>query len=180
MFTCPRCIVRYNLHTPFIFLQLRHYSPRFDISVRKITYFGCGHIQQKAPFPVRSTVVKLLRARPSSVVGDHTRNSRAAIFFFFPRARALALQSPVPFLLNLHPGYHQPIFTYIFLYHHGYVCLFLFIFIYPLPSSFTLGSTPLLHSYWHFTALLTLFLILIFFFFFSFAQFYSLLLYFKS
>lgn len=58
-------------------------SPRLHILYLQTQYFGCGHIQQKAPFPVRSTVVKLLRARPSSVVGDHTRNSRAAIYSFF-------------------------------------------------------------------------------------------------
>ena len=29
-------------------------------------FIGCGHIYQKAPFPVRSTVVKLVRAWPSS------------------------------------------------------------------------------------------------------------------
>lgn len=47
----------------------------------KIKSFGCGHTQPKAPFPVRSTVVKRLRVRPSSIVGDHMRNSHAAIFF---------------------------------------------------------------------------------------------------
>lgn len=55
-------------------------------------YFGCGHIYQKAPFPVRSTVVKLVRDGLSTLVGDHRGNSVAAIFFlqiiFLYEARA--------------------------------------------------------------------------------------------
>lgn len=44
-------------------------------------YFGCGHIYRKAPFPVRSTVVKPVRDPESTIVGDHMGKWVAAIFF---------------------------------------------------------------------------------------------------
>ncbi|CAI4647363.1 CBM_HP2_G0030400.mRNA.1.CDS.1 [Saccharomyces cerevisiae] len=40
----------------------RSHRPASICTAATPNYFGCGHIYQKAPFPVRSTVVKLVRA----------------------------------------------------------------------------------------------------------------------
>lgn len=75
----------YNLHFTFIITcKFTKYTNSHHITLKN-THFGCGHSQQKTPFPARSTVVKraylewicdawwyyimLLWASPSSVVG---------------------------------------------------------------------------------------------------------------
>lgn len=94
-----------------IYFGSKKILPGFHIFHLPTLYFGCGHIQQKAPFPVRSTVVKLLRARPSSVVGDHTRNSRAAIFFFFISFFKLHyVQEYLAYTVALKSIYYTPIY----------------------------------------------------------------------